>query len=538
MTKFLIADPLHINKKNFASLYDYLAEAKANVTLHEIPAEWLSAFGDYTDKQDELTEEYSRLCALSETELFQAETKQVNLFKCARAETLSLLITQEHLRDIEIPKVLAELFSLIYSTNKELLLWNLAAASYWINYWTMVIKTKSPKNVLVFSGSLTYARSLLEVLKNSTPRAFVLESFFTGNDNYIEEKYEPIANNSNLKHTGYYKSLAQNISRDNQDRERNKAINKIITAKNKNVVQPAKDDTRLFSNLNRTILITGQVINDFSLLEYKGIGLNSIKFYKELISRLLEKTDVNIIFKAHPWERKKKNVNFPLTASSLETHFSKIDENYRTRLAIVEDHNIESLFRQSDYVLGLNSQALLEAAFHGFQPIQFADAFYGRKGFTTDYSISQIDDFIEDVRSGAILSRLGLEQYRRYEEFITKSLQFSLVSSFPSGKIRLKEIFKSESRIIIGPQPAPNTNMHSTTKTIAKAATEISANIPQLKLSEPKNSEQTTNMSKETVRPKKKNKWIKFYKSPKKFFFDSKNKKIWWIHYLIPGSVK
>lgn len=533
MSKFFIADPLHINKRNFGSLYEYLEESKANAIFNEERQDWLSLFGDYSEHQELLIEEYNHLRSLSQSELFELSILEINIFKASRAEILSLLITKESFRSKTLPSSRRELFDYIFETEPNILLWNMAAAIQWINHWSLTIKQHNPKFVLVFSGSLIYARTLLELLKNSTPRAFVLESFFTGSDNYIEEKYEPIANNSNLKFTAYYRSLGTHEQPLERDRSRNKAINKILSGANKNVTQPHENTARLFNNSKKTILITGQVLNDFSLLEYKDIGLNSLNFYKEIIQIILDKTEFNIIFKAHPWERKKKNINASLTFNALATHFDTNEKNYNScgRLLLLEDYNIKSIFKQTEYILGLNSQALLEAAFEGFQPIQFGNAFYGKHGFTSNYTPDTLEQFIKDLTLGNIPSKLGLAQYRSYEEFITKALQFSLVSAFPSGKTMLRTIFHVTPPIsLVKSEPQKNEAITTPTKSV-KTQTPT-ANMPSSAESTPT----LAPLIKKQAQHKRGKKMEKFLKTPKKFFLDSKNPRIRWLNVFFPKS--
>lgn len=532
MSKFFIADPLHINKRNFGSLYEYFEESKSTVIVNEERQEWLSLFGDYSSQRDSLLAEYTYLQSLSPDDLFELSAREVNIFKSARAETLSLIITKSSFNAEVLPSNMRDLFNKILETEQEILLWNMASAIQWINHWSLVIKHHNPKFVLVFSGSLIYARTLLELLKNTAPRAFVLESFFTGSDNYIEEKYEPIANNSNLKLKAYYRSLGADESPMERDRSRNKAINKILSGHNKNVSQPRENTKKLFSNDRPTLLITGQVLNDFSLLEYKGIGLNSLDFYKKLIRKILEETDFNVIFKAHPWERKKKNITEPLTLIALADYFEVDRNSYGCtgRLLLLEDYNIKSIFKQTEYVLGLNSQALLEAAFEGFQPIQFANAFYGNIGFTSDYAPELLDIFIIDLKSGKIPSKLGLKQYRSYEEFITKTLQFSLVSAFPSGKSILRTIFHITQPIPLISKPAENKTPQGVR--VVTAAKAVKTLAPKLFTSEP-----TTTTAAKPTQSKFTKKLKKFLKTPKKYFQDSKNTKIRWLHMFFPNRI-
>ena len=529
MSKFFIADPVHINKKNFGSLYEYFDESNSSVIFNEERQDLLSLFGDYSSQQESLFEEYTHLQMLSQEQLFETSVLEVNLFLVARAELLSLLITQDNFNDKPLPISTKELFDYIYENEHEALLWNMASAMQWLNHWSPVIKQHNPKFVLVFSGSLIYARSLLELLKHRAPRAFVLESFFTGSDNYVEEKYEPIANNSNLKFKAYYRSLGADELPLEWDRSRNKAINKILGATNKNVSQPADNKKKLFSNNRSTLLIAGQVLNDFSLLEHNGVGLNSLDFYKKLIQLILEETDLNIIFKAHPWEQKKKNIGRSLTLTALENHFNSGDQThqYKDRLLLLEDYNIKSIFKQTEYVAGLNSQALLEAAFEGFQPIQFANAFYGHKGFTSDYTYESLDRFVSDLKAGKIPNKMGLEQYKNYEVFMTKALQFSLVSAFPSGKAQLKSIFHITPPISIATKTADNQ-----TAKISQPAS-VTKLVKKQSDSEKPDVTITTTTAPHSL-SKRRKKLNKLLKTPKKYFLDSKNPRIRWLHVFFP----
>lgn len=583
MSKFLIADPVHIHARNFGSLFDFLQDAKATVIVNNEYREWMSAFGDYTAFQEKLSDHYNLIKDLTTDQLFEHSSFQINIFKVARAEILSLVITSESLRDRPLPRDLKSLFELLLVDHKEVVLWNMASAIHWIDYWAGILKRHNPKFVLLFSGSLIYARSLLEFTRTHTARPFVLESFFTGNDNYTEEKYEPIANNSNLKHQAYYGSLEPNITADERDRERNKALNKVVSAKNKNVSQPKESNVKLFKNKKPTLLITGQVLNDFSVLEHHGIGINTISFYSEIIDKILERTDFNVIFKSHPWEQKKKNITSALTLETLCKKYAATPyvATAGERLILIEDYNIKSLFKQVDYICGINSQALLEAAFEGFQPIQFGSAFYGQKGFTSDYCIDEIDRFIKDLSNGRVPSRLGIQEYRAYETFLLRTLQRSLVSAFPSGKAQLKNIFQLPSHVaLVKPavpgapveKPAPAKPAPVPAKPVA--AKPAPAKPAAAKPAPPKPAAKPAPVAPAAAKPapvapavkpvaastavdaepalkvipatlgeeaekaeKSRRKWEKFRRTPKKFFSDSKNKRIHWMHIFFPKKL-
>lgn len=541
MSKFLIADPVHIHSRNFRSLFDYLEDAKATVITNNEHHNWMSAFGDYTPFQDQLTEHVEQLKTLTNSQLLSFSTSQINIFKVARAEILSLVITFEEYQARPLPKDAQSLLNLLLESHRDIVLWNMAAAIYWIEFWAVLLKKHNPKFVLVFSGSLIYARTLLEFSRTHTARAFVLESFFTGNDYYIEEKYEPIANNSNIKYLAYFNSLEPKISAEERDRERNKAINKITSIKNKNVVQPDETKTKLFTNKKPTILITGQVLNDFSVLEYKGVGLNSIAFYTTLIEKILANTELNIIFKSHPWERKKKNILAPLTLDVLCKKFDATANiaAQNGRLIFIEDFNIKSLFKQVDYISGINSQALIEAAFEGYQPIQFGDAFYGRKGFTSDYNTDDIDIFIEDINAGRVPTHLGIAEFRNYETFIVRAIQYSLVSSFASGKIHLRTIFQLPAHVTLLQPGTPGATPPPTAKQVANttAAAVNKAIVTTHEAHEKKIIAAKNEDAKSAAIERSRKKWQKFRRTPKKFFSDSKNKRIRWLHIFFPKKM-
>jgi hypothetical protein len=92
-------------------------------------------------------------------------------------------------------------------------------------------------------------------------------------------------------------------------------------------------------------------------------------------------------------------------------------------------------------VAGLNSQSLIEAGFHGFKSIQFGDAFYGKKGFTHDFSPVQVSEVVSRLRQGSLAGTLTLNEYRLFEDFLVTALQRYLVSCHDSGVSRLVQVF-------------------------------------------------------------------------------------------------
>ncbi len=211
-------------------------------------------------------------------------------------------------------------------------------------------------------------------------------------------------------------------------------------AKNKNVTQPLKTKVGFpFNNSNeKNVLILGQVINDFSIIETDLANINSLQLYKEMISKILHETSYNVIFKAHPWEKSKVNLKRSLTKDELTKFISStFSHEERLRIEILEDFNIDSLFASCDHIVGLCSQSLIEAAYSGKKPHQIGNAFFGSKGFTYDHST--VENFILSIKSDTCKTKLTLLEYDNLLCFLTLLLQYHLVSVFPSGHVKLLE---------------------------------------------------------------------------------------------------
>ena len=437
----LVPDSLHINIRNFPSFFKFVEKEKANITFVSDRKDWIALYGDYSQKEDILKDKFDILASLTLSQLYDFKIKEVNLFFIARAEILSLVIKNTEWISDSIPSDQFKICQKLYDHNPDILLSCLAAAWDWIEYWyTFLQDNKLFTHSCIFSGSLIYQRSLIELLRFRPTKVMLMESFFTGNDYYCEEKYEPIANNCDIKYKAIYRSLLEDLSPNLKERELMKAINKVILSKNKNVIQPTIGDEITFNNDGLIVTILGQVVNDFSLLEYKGYGLSSIDFYTKLVSLLID-NNINVIFKAHPWEAKKINITDSFTKNKMEELRDCLSDEKKNSLVIVDDYPITKLFEISNYIVGLNSQGLLEAAFDGFKPVQFGNAFYGNKGFTNDYQLSDISVFVDDILSGAIHGNMTLAEYDSFQTFLLKIFQGQLVSIHNSGVSKLSSIF-------------------------------------------------------------------------------------------------
>lgn len=510
----LLADDLHINTKNFASFHNFVKKYGATVkNIHNRHA-WITAYGNYEPMINVLGERARVLGKLSTDEIFSYDVKGVNLFKVARAEVMTRVVVQPECHEAHLPQTSRATFDRLIVLNKPVLMLGLAAAWDWLEYWTKALADeKLFTHACIFSGSLIYQRSLIELLRFKSTKVIVMESFFTGNDYYCEEKYEPISNNTNLKHKTVYDSLVSEESPSLVDRERVKAINKVLAMNNKNVQQPMTSEPLVFELDGNIVTICGQVINDFSLLEYRGTGLCSVAFYKELISELAS-SGFNVVFKAHPWEEKKINVGRPLTRDAIREFVDTLPAAYQRRIKIVDHYPIDKLFAVSHAVVGLNSQSLIEAGFHGFKSIQFGDAFYGKKGFTHDFNPVQVSEVVSRLRQGSLAGTLTLNEYRLFEDFLVTALQRYLVSCHDSGVSRLVQVFDTQTPITLLSGKA--------TPAVAQIPSELakSAGTP----SKPKLASVPDSIKEDAGPSSLERKLLKLRKNPGKFFADSNNR--------------
>ncbi|MCK8066949.1 hypothetical protein [Cobetia sp. 1CM21F] len=442
--RFLFSDNLHFHKRNFKSLIEYVESNASEIFYNDECLDWCSLKGNYTDKKDQLKNIYDTYEMLSPEVLYSLSHRKINLYATCRAELLCYISTKDDFEIFSNDYDMQEEFTWIYEHFLEDLLLNMSATRFWIDQWENKLdKLPVIHKVIVFSGSTIYSKVLLEIFKRKQGDAFVAESFFTGNEYYLERKNTHLPNNSDVKFKNYLSKLDfDNI--DLFERERIKAHNKIRMSKNKNVVQPEFQNINIL-NGEGYFLIIGQVVNDFSVLEnVKGVR-NTLSFYTTLIESLLENTEVKIVFKAHPWERHNANLKRPKTYTHLTEWASKLSDNNKKRIFITENYNLNELLSGAEYIATLCSQASLEAAYQGFKPIQFGNAFYGNHGFTTDYE--NVEELVSDLNDQKVHGKLSIDEFYAYEVFMTKVLQKHLISVHKSGHLRLREIFSSHDQI-------------------------------------------------------------------------------------------
>lgn len=513
----LLADDLHINAKNFASFYKFMEKQGATVKNINTRRAWITVYGHY-EPMASVRERARLLAKLVSDELYNYQVKGVNLFNVARAEVMTRVVAQPEWHGAHYPHTSRGIFDQLMEQNKQVLMLGLAAAWDWLDFWTQALADeKQFTHACIFSGSLIYQRTLMELLRFTPTKVIVMETFFTGNDYYCEEKYEPIANNTNLKHKTVFESLAGAEQEDLVDRERIKALNKVLAMNNKNVQQPDTGEPLVFADAAKIVTIFGQVVNDFSLLEYRAIGLCSIAIYKELIYELVS-SGFNVVFKAHPWEEKKTNICRPLTHDTIRNYIATLPEVLKKRVQVVDHYPIDKLFEMSDAVVGLNSQSLIEAAFHGFKPIQFGDAFFGNKGFTYDFTPTQVSEVVSSLQQGSLSGTLSLAEYRCFEDFLITALQLFMVSCQDSGLLRLAQVFKMPESIALLSDKAAKAQVQPT------PAMTTAAPLPEARLATaPANSQKDKFLVTGTSDSPLERKLHKLRRNPRKFFADSNN---------------
>lgn len=490
----LFPDSVHFHNRNFKSLFDFIERHSIFHTFVKDRNNWVAAYGDYAHYRDELISYYNVLRGKSVDELYSFKVKNINVFDMCRDEALTIYLPQDDFRSklVGAPDNLVLLRNMYY-TDAEIILMNMSAAWSWIDFWSE--KLSSVKNhtyACIFSGAQIYNRVLLELLKTHPTTPLVFEHFFTGNEYYVEEKYEPIPNNTHLKYDNSYKTTVVAELGLELNRVKIKAINKVLLAKNKNVTQPS-GEFLISGGEKKVISIIGQVVNDFSIICTAKNYLSTIDFYCELIESILCDEDNFVVFKAHPWERNKNNLKHPLTYEKIKEFVQSLPIDKSSRVFVTEDFNLSDLIKQSDHIVTLCSQSAIEAAFLGVKPIQLGQAFYGKKGFTYDFD--DIKSFILALKSGTLERYLTIHEYENLELFLVRFLEKELVSVHKSGILTLEKKLK----------PPPF--------------------IPLVKLSDvsckhDENKKVIISMPKKSTKVKKLDKLIR---TPDRFFMDSKH---------------
>ncbi|WP_427306748.1 capsular polysaccharide biosynthesis protein [Cupriavidus sp. H39] len=496
----LIADQLHIQSKNFPSLLEYLKQAQFEMLVVSHPAHLIAAFGDYSNSE-EVVPYREALNSLTSDEVFSLTEAGVSCFSLCKAEMLCFLApTDFWVGRTDYGRTERELFDLAWRENRDVLLNNVAAVGFWFDRWRSILQEKPVFDfAFLFSGSLIYARVLSVLMKRRQGMLYICESFFTGKDYYLEARHSPLPNNSALRSNGVYKSLDVPTSGPARRGRRAALGLRLAEMANKNVKQPTATGKRLFHVGAKVVAIFGQVLNDFSLLNNGEVGFHSVNFYTECIHKIITETDAYVVFKAHPWEQKKAHIRSALTKEHLIKMFGEND-----RLKIVEDYPIADLIREADFVVGINSQSLIEAAVGGVKPIQCGKAFYAGKGFTHD--VKDVDDVVDLIKA-LPGSYLTIDEYFYLETFLLKALDEWLIPESPALGVPRLERRLGAIKKVAATKPLPATQKSPVVKSVA--------NIVVSKIAIEPTRTATSNLTQRKLK--------KLRNDPKAFFRDAKN---------------
>lgn len=450
MSHVLLPDTWHFHRRNFGSLFDHLKAADIPITVERSRRGWWKRHGDYRPLRDRLAPKLAALSGLPPEELLSLTHQGVAVMDCARGELLCLLLPRPRWRDGWGANDAATVLHRAWedAEDREDLLLCLAAAMDWIEFWTAFLADRPAiTHALTFSGSYIYTHTLLKVARRAGRRTFVLETFFTGLEYYLEERDEPLPNRSALGQEALRPALPTDP--DTLDALRAEAHRRLARMRNKNVktrplevVAPPFPDRAV-----PTVLILGQVLNDFSLIGTPLAEGSALAQYRALIGGILERTPCRVIFKGHPWERRRENLRRPATMEALADFVATLPAAHRERVRLLEREPIRGVFRHVDTVVALCSQGALEACQDGFRPAQIGHAFFGRQGFTSDLDGPQA--FIDALAGGALAPRLDIPGYRAFEDFLVRALLLHLVPAHGA-----EGAAKAAAHLFGGPWPA------------------------------------------------------------------------------------
>lgn len=453
MPSFALIDSLHLHEKNFASLFAYFTSNNITpsvlITKEQSRFKLITAAGKYSRhlRQDRKIGVYMDLfMRCSSDELFTFTRYSIPLWDICRSELLCYLLTLDSWQKEIIVKDSLTIFEKAFVENYEDLLLNMAMAAFWLDEWYEQREEIFKNNfVCVFSGSSIYTRTIMALLRRGSTHCIVMESTFTGNDYLFEERYHPIANNSLIQYPAWRQKQRPKNADDPGffEREVIKAKNKMLDMANKNVKQPSATVLPSFANPAPQVLIAGQVANDFSIIENGFPFVSTIPLYRELIESILDETDYNIVFKTHPWERKKVHISRSYTFEELTKFIDGLPDEQKSRILLIEDANIYNLIEGSQYFVTICSQSGIEAALRGLKPFTLGKTFYSGSGFTL--SFDNVETLVKALKTES--GEMSLNEYRCFESFIVDFFQNTTVAQTPSGLSILKKRIDKYSRI-------------------------------------------------------------------------------------------
>ncbi|CAB3626854.1 hypothetical protein [Achromobacter pestifer] len=491
----IFSDKANFKRDNFPALFDFLDGHSIEYGYDESNDDLKKAWGVY---------DYARFSqehrAIAESDV--GSYLGVDLHECLKDEIFSRYALHndwslsKKQSESELLEFLKEYFPDEFRNCR-------AVACFWIDYWDQLFSKLKPVAAMSFGGNLIYSKIFLAVAKKRAVPGFVLEHFFTGHDFYLEPRYSSLPNSSFLRSKKFTEAL--NIKRSTPDSE---VWKKIYSQSNKNVSQPAFTSCKL----RNYALVLAQVPNDFSIFSKTNKWKNSIGFYKEVISEILDFTEDPVVIKVHPYERMKNKGASISTFDAIKDYREQLTHAKRERLHIVEDYSLSGLISGCKYAVTLNSQSGLEVAGHAKPLICFGGAFYGDRGFTIDLTeISQIREVVPNLK-------FSEELLRSYSKFLSAAFSH-LVGSGEVEKVRL--IFSNinlRKRKIGGAAPAKLGNA-SGPIVLAKPQSSLTPSVAPKVASKGGNS----GAMQKGATDRQGKLWKKFKKDPRGYCLDSKH---------------
>jgi len=412
--KILFADNWHFHRRNFLPIFEAM---KSGLLPHQFETSrrsWWKAHGRYSKLSKRLRQSTDFIDQQSDWRAINY--LGVNLWEISKAEFLCHSLTQDHWHVGGIPNQSDSIFEFAISNplDKEALRLCLAAAHNWLSFWNQYLDRHSDlSHVIVFSGSYIYTRALIALAKQRDILVLVTEHFLTGNDFYLEYRDNPIANNGGVQRELVTDSLP--IKKENDVIFSAYAHERMKGMKNRNVPQKNITFKHTWDDKKPIILVIGQVFNDFSIIETPSDEISTIASYKQIITELLNNANVNIIFKAHPWERRRSPLFSPLTKNKIGEWIHSLPRKDQLRITVIENEPIKKIFEICDGVVGISSQGLLEACYYGFKPALVGDTFFSKKGFT--HSANQNPHLLSKAFDKGMW-KLSLSEYHQFQDFM------------------------------------------------------------------------------------------------------------------------
>ncbi|MEA9603816.1 hypothetical protein VC159_05035 [Polynucleobacter sp. JS-JIR-II-c23] len=426
--KLLFADNWHFHRRNFLPIFEALKKDSLPHQFETSRRSWWKAHGRYEHLTKSLKESIEFID--QQDDWSAIHFLGVNLWEISKAEFLCSALAQDRWHNGGILNQSDSIFEFAIANPQdwEALRLCLAAAHNWLLFWNQYLDSHTDiSHAIVFSGSYIYTRALMVLAKQRDISVLVAEHFFTGNDFYLEYRNNPIANNCGVKRDFSFNSFIN----ENEGKVTSSAYahSRMKGMKNRNVPQTNIAFKNAWSDKNPIILIIGQVANDFSIIETPHHEISSIASYKLAIIDLLKNTNANVIFKAHPWERRRAPLFSPFTKIKIEEFIHSLPGKDRVRIALIENEPIQNIFQICDGVMGISSQGLLEACYFGFKPVLIGDTFFAKKGFTQ--SANQNPNLLNEPFDKG-LWRLSLNEYEQFQDFMDRIFTEVLI---PNSKL-------------------------------------------------------------------------------------------------------